>query len=314
MTIRTGLAVLGTALLLAACSNESSQQTEPGYSSSANDRVVVTGSRVGRSELSSVSPIETVSAEQSRDRGQFDEAGAPDDGNPNFMAYSYSTSLEAPSENIPALFEQHQQACVDAGPSVCQVISANLANQVASQVGGRLHFRAQPAWLEEFRSGLQADTEAAGGRILLENTSSEDLSSPILDTRARLTAQTSLRDRLQALLETEGASVEELVQIERELARVQGEIESATSQLRYLERRVNMSAMTLQYRSIAVPYTQSTTNPIISAINDFLGIASDGLGMVIRLIAGILPWLIIIIPGLWFLRSRWRRWMAQRRG
>lgn len=230
----------------------------------------------------------------------------------NFMAYRYQMALEAPADNVAGLFERHQAACEAAGAAVCQIMSASLATQNADRVGGRLQIRATPDWLTEFRAGIEDDAESAGGRLLSETTSAEDLSAPILDIRARLSAQTALRDRLQNLLENEGASVEELVNVERELARVQGDIESATSRLRYLERRVSMSQLAIQYTSTAVPIRRSTMNPVASAFNDFIGIAAEGLGAVIRTIAAILPWLILIIPALWFLRRTWRRRVARR--
>lgn len=300
-------------LALAACEGQS------GYGDGASppemeegEALMVTGSRMSRDDVASYSPVEAASGEFSQD--EQNERAASTDNPPNFMAYSYQMALEAPADNVAGLFEHHQAACEAAGPAVCQVMSASLATQNADRVGGRLQIRATPDWLTEFRSGIEDDAESAGGRLLSETTSAEDLSAPILDIRARLTAQTALRDRLQDLLENEGASVEDLVHVERELARVQGDIESATSRLRYLERRVSMSQLAIQYASTAVPIRRTTINPVIAAFNDFFDILARGLGMVIRTIAAILPWLIVIIPVVWFLRRTWRRRMARKAG
>jgi hypothetical protein len=237
---------------------------------------------------------------------------APADPAENFMAYSYQMALEAPAEHVGGLFEMHQAACDAAGSNVCQIISANVSNRRADSVNARLEIRATPDWLASFRQDIESDARDSGGRIVSETTSAQDLSANILDLRARLAAQTALRDRLQNLLENEGASVEELVNVERELARVQGVIESAASRLRYLERRVSMSQLAIQYTSTAVPIRRSTMNPVASAFNDFIGIAAEGLGAVIRTIAAILPWLILIIPLVWYLRRLWRRRSARK--
>ncbi|WP_421790784.1 DUF4349 domain-containing protein [Hyphobacterium sp.] len=298
-------AIAGAGLILTACGADRGSVdyvAEPAF----DDGIVVTGSRLVSSEFGSVEPVQLVGGVQD---GQ---AEAPEDENPGFLAYAYGMAVETPSDNLEALFQLHRQVCEDAGPNVCQIINAQVSTQSADRSSGQLSLRATPAWLTEFRARISEDAEAAGGRLLSETTSAEDLSAPILDTRARLTGQTALRDRLILLLETDEASVEELIRVERELARVQTEIESATSRLRYLERRVSMSLLTINYRSEAVPFTPSTTNPITAAINDFLSIASRGLATVIRLTAAILPWLILIIPAFWLIRSRWRRWMAQR--
>ncbi len=306
------LAVL-VPMALAACDNTDAPSDRERvanytYEAPGDDGILVTGSRVARSEFSSVSPIQVAAGETAGATSDaVDQSEAPEDENPNFLAYSYNMAVEAPAAQINGLFEQHREACLAAGANVCQVINANLSNQVADRVSGRLQIRAFPDWLETFRGTVAADAEAADGRLISETTSAEDLSSPILDTRARLSAQTALRDRLQVLLETEGASVEELIRVERELARVQGDIESATSRLRYLERRVSMSVLAVNYSSEPVPFRSATVNPVVAAFNDFFDIIADGLADVIRVIAAILPWLLLIIPAIYLLRWMWRR-------
>jgi hypothetical protein len=301
MTI-SKLWLLALALALVACEQDTASAP------STNEHTtfgIFDGTQRNLSDFADISEAQYDRAPVQTENGQASSSES-------FMAYSYQMALEAPAEQVGGLFEIHQAACEAAGPETCQIMSASLANQRADRVTGRLEVRALPDWLAEFRSGIENDTEEAGGRILSENTSAEDLSSPILDVRARLSAQISLRDRLQNLLENEGASVEELVNVERELARVQGDIESATSRLRYLERRVSMSQLGLQYTSIAVPIRRSTMNPVSAAFNDFVGITAAGLGAVIRTIAGILPWLILIIPAIWLLRVLWRRRQAKK--
>jgi len=109
---------------------------------------------------------------------------------------------------------------------------------------------------------------------------------------ARLKAQTTLRTRLENLLETREAKLPDLLALERELARVQSEIESATANLKALRARVSMSIVNLSYTSERV----------------VVGLVSNGLAGVIRFIAILLPWMIfLILPGLFALRWFWRR-------
>jgi len=117
-----------------------------------------------------------------------------------------------------------------------------------------------------------------------------------------------LRTRLENLLETRNAKLPDLLALERELARVQSEIESATANLKALRARVSMSVVNLSYTSERVAVSRSSVSPIGSALKDFVGIVSEGLAGVIRFLAALLPWMIfVIIPGLFLLRWFWRR-------
>lgn len=147
---------------------------------------------------------------------------------------------------------------------------------------------------------------AAGGRLKSEQQRVEDLTRQVLDLRARLDAQRTLRDRLKALLERQDGAVADLLKVEQELARVQGTIESQTSQLRYLEGRVSMNLMTVDYQSVPRAFTPAKRQPLLDAARDFFGILATSVADVIRFIAAALPWVVIGLPVLWFAARRWR--------
>jgi hypothetical protein len=175
-----------------------------------------------------------------------------------------------------------------------------------------VQLRASPAWVENFRNGLQAGLEAAGGRIQNQSQAADDLTSAIYDMEARLEAKRVLRTRLIALLERENASVEELVQVERELANVQGEIEGAEAQIRVMRGRVSMSALGLNYTSRVEPVSPGAFDPLTNALTNVFRELAIGLGNVITFIAGFAPWLLVIVPLFWLL-SRWLRGLLRAR-
>ena len=142
--------------------------------------------------------------------------------------------------------------CAEAGAAQCQIVSSNIYDDGRGSVSANVQLRASPAWVATFQSGLDASLEAAGGRIQNQSQAADDLTSAIYDMEARLEAKRVLRTRLIALLERENASVEELVQVERELANVQGEIEGAEAQIRVMRGRVSMSALGLKDRKSVV--------------------------------------------------------------
>jgi hypothetical protein len=223
-----------------------------------------------------------------------------------FLAYTYSRGLEIPSERLSGVMDMHVQACQAAGPRVCQLIGSNRTGDPDSYMEGYVSLRAEPMWLRTFIAGLAAQADEAGGRIIAENVSSEDLTRQIVDTEARLRAQTTLRDRLQQLLRSRPGRLSDLLEVERELARVQGEIDAVQSSLAVMRTRVAMSELTIQYRSAPRPVGSDTFEPLRHALANFLGIIVGGFAAIITIIAALIPFAIVLVPLGW-LMLRWRK-------
>ncbi len=230
------------------------------------------------------------------------------------LAYSYGYGIQAPTRALRGLMGKHEAACAAAGPQACQVVSSTVSEiDGGGRLQGRLELRAAPAWVKRFRSGLSAETKDAGGRVTEADVSSEDLSREIVDTEARLRAMTTLRDRLQTLLADRPGKLSDLVEIERELARVQGEIDSTQSQLAVMRGRVAMSELTISYNSSGVLAPKGVWSPLTTAFTDFLGIVAFTLAAMVRLIAWTLPWVALIALALWLFRKKLPRrlWPAR---
>lgn len=244
-----------------------------------------------------------------------DSSGEGDDADlaaPRQLAYEYNASLRLPARNVAAVIASHEARCTAAGPRVCQVISSSVTEQNEYYVYGALEIRAARDFMDEFREGLAGDAEEAEGSLVSMQARAEDLTRQITDTEARLNAQKTLRDRLLLLLERDTDKVGDLLQIERELARVQSEIESAESWLRTLRARVSMDRLTLNYQSIPKAVTSQTAQPLKEAFTSFFADIAWSLAAVISFIAHLIPWLIVIAPGLWLLRAVWRNWRKKK--
>ena len=225
----------------------------------------------------------------------------------SFLAYRYNYGFSLPAKSVAATAKSHADICLNAGPSKCQVLNSSTNAYNEDSVSANLSLRAAPDWLDNFKAEMQSSVEAAKGKMTNNSVSAEDLTRQILDTDARLKAQTTLRDRLQSLLATRNAELKDLLALERELARVQGQIESATTTLNVLRKRVSMSVVDINYQSQSVAVSQSALAPIGRALKGFVGNFAYGLSNVIEFLAGILPWLLfVVMPGLWLLRRWWR--------
>ncbi|WP_417493304.1 DUF4349 domain-containing protein [Maricaulis sp.] len=292
MRIRIWLTASLAALALSAC--EDGSRNSNGYVAT-NDAAA--GMRedyaLGRAMAPSPSPPPSPSL----------DAQAPESIE-RLIAYRYDYRFETPAAATVGLVESHQSACTAAGADQCQIVASNIYDDGRGAVSANVQLRASPAWVESFQGGLEADLETAGGRIQNQSQSAEDLTSAIYDIEARLEAKRVLRTRLISLLERENASVEELVQVERELANVQGEIEGSEAQIRVMRGRVSMSALALNYASRVEPVSPGAFDPLTSALTNVFRELAAGLANVITFAAGFAPWLLIIIPLFWGL-SRW---------
>lgn len=223
-----------------------------------------------------------------------------------YLAYSYQTGLEIPSARLASVMDAHVRTCQTAGPRLCQLVGANRAGDPESSMNGTINIRGEPIWLRTFMGGIAAQVNAAGGRVLSQATTTEDLTRQIVDTQAHLRAQSALRDRLQQLLQNRPGRLSDLLEVERELARVQGDIDAAQSNLAVMRTRVDMSELTLTYQSAPRSVGSDTFEPLRQSFANFLGIIVIGFAAIITLIAGLLPFAIVIVPIVWGLLI-WRR-------
>lgn len=222
------------------------------------------------------------------------------------IAYVYRYGLELPADRAPGLMSRHEQTCVSAGPAVCQVIGSQSSRYGRDELTARLEIRATPAFLTAFRARLAGDAESAGGRVAMAATDSEDLTRALVDTEARMRALSTLRDRLQQLLATRSAPLEQLLATERELARVQGELDAARSTLAVMRTRVATSRLIIDYSAQGRLAPDSALRPVTEALDSALTVFMSVVGALILFVAGVLPLLIVLIPLGW-LALRWRR-------
>lgn len=226
----------------------------------------------------------------------------------SYLAYAYGISVELPGDRLIGVMEGHAAACRSAGLRVCQLVASRREGDPQETLRGSLSLRAEPQWLQGFMKRVQTDTLGAAGRVTAQSTTTEDLTSEIVDTEAILRARRTLRDRLQHLLATRPGSLTDLLGAERELARVQGEIDSTESSLAGMRTRVAMSALTIEYQSSARVTASGTFAPLRDALGAFVAAVVESTASLVVTLGALLPWAIAGVFGVWLLvRARRRR-------
>jgi len=225
------------------------------------------------------------------------------------LAYDYSYDLETPSDRVRPLLTRHEQACVAAGPATCQVLAADVQTD-RDQTSGTLKLRAAEAWLASFRNGLETDATTAGGKVLRSGVQSEDLTRSIVDTGAAVRAKTMLRDRLEQLLAQRPGKLSELLELEQNIATVQGDIDASQSELAVMQARVAMSSLTVSYESNSGAISGRTIRPLANAFGGFAANSLMVLAGMVTLLSFLLPiGLAIVLVWLgwrWIAKSRRR--------
>lgn len=93
-------------------------------------------------------------------------------------------------------------------------------------------------------AGFLADAVALG-KVLTESETSDDVTQQHVDMAARLGNLTAEQTRLRDMFAS-AKNVTDMLAVERELSRVQGEIESLKAQIAFLERQAAMATVTLE--------------------------------------------------------------------
>lgn len=156
---------------------------------------------------------------------------------------------------------------------------------------------------------LEALTKSLGklGTVVSQTESSSDVTEQAVDMEARLRNLRAEEDRLRSFLERTN-KVSELLAVERELARVRGDIESMDAQLTYLNRQVAKATLSVTLSEPgSVTGTESPWYRLREAFAQGVQGAIQIVEMLVTLVVSIVP-LVVVFGGLaWALIAGLRR-------
>jgi hypothetical protein len=136
------------------------------------------------------------------------------------------------------------------------------------------------------------------GRVEQRSETVQDVGEEFVDLNARMATSRRLEERLTQLLANRTGKLEEVLAVERELARVRSEIERTEGRLRYLGARVAMSTISVTVSERAPVASQPGRNRIVEAFvgawRNFVGFVAwfiESLGVFVPV--GVLLWLVV---------------------
>ena len=126
-------------------------------------------------------------------------------------------------------------------------------------------------------------------KIISENVYTNDVTEEFIDTEARLNIMKSTEDRFNLLL-SKSETVEEIIQVEKELMRIRGDIESLEGRLNYLSKTTDTSEINLNLNE-KIPVTGESWK-----INESFTSALQNLSSFAKNLADFIINVIVFIP------------------
>lgn len=246
---------------------------------------------------------------------QQDQQGGGGGGQPApagaMMAYTYGWNFMVPTGKMEDLLNAHKKACEDSGPAKCYVTNSYINGIGEEQSSGQLSMRAAEDWVRSFEKNVKDGLKPFDASVNSNNRSADDLTTQIVDIDARLKSQVATRDSLQEMLRNKPGKLSDLLEIQRELANVQGNIDAQQSVLAALKLRVSMSVVNFSYQPRYEVASESIWRPLGEALGNFAPNFARTLADIVEFIGGVLPVVIFFIVGIWLLWLLFR-WMGRR--
>lgn len=136
------------------------------------------------------------------------------------------------------------------------------------------------------------------GKVNSSNVSAQDISDQYYDLQARLETKKKQESRLLSLLDKKDVKLQELLQLEQELARVRGEIESMEGRKQFWDKQVAYSTVTINITQDvqAVKEPDDIWKPMRQALRDLKPSFVSSIGALIAFLAGIITLVVVLIP------------------
>lgn len=237
--------------------------------------------------------------------GEIDAAAQTAQATPDSKAVTAGTSQEI----SPSMIIRTGQASIEVeglDPAVIKI------RQLAAQLGGYVANSSFSGGRDQVKTGMlelkipaaKYDQAVSGlngiGKLEAINTAAEDVGEEYVDVAARAANSHRLEERLISLLATRTGKLQDVLNVERELARVREEIERNEGRMRYLKTRSSISTLSV---TVHEPYPilgrTPGENPMVVAVR-------QAWRNFVSLVAGFIASLGVLIPVAVMAMIAWR--------
>jgi hypothetical protein len=211
-----------------------------------------------------------------------------------YLAVRQRLVVVAPGAGLAKSLEAVIAFC---GTIQCEVISSNITSQTGELApSGSVSLRVRPGDVDKLIAfaGKQ-------GKVAQHTTETEDKTTNVVDTDARIKNLTEFRDNLRKMLARPAVSVKDLVEIQEKLEEVQADLDGETARRKDLANETEKVAIEIEFRAERTTASVSAFKPIGDAVRESASVLSESLASLITAVVAVIPWLIVIVLGGWFL-------------
>ena len=217
-----------------------------------------------------------------------------------YIALRHHLQIETAPQKMQASFDAAVKHCEALS---CQLLSANFNRETPySPPSASLSVRVPPRSVSIFLSGL-----AKNGEVMQHGRDSEDKTNQVVDADARIKNLTDLRDRLRLMLNDKTAKFKDIIDVQRELANTQSELDSIASVRKILALETDLVAVNIDFTAAQGITEQGFFAPVARAFKDAGRVMMESFGQVITFVVGVIPWLLIGLPLIWLVRKYWNK-------
>ena len=216
------------------------------------------------------------------------------------------SSIRQPLQTLRLIYNTNVQLVVadrdDFARELKLVVSANDGFVTSSEFQSRTANARSGVWVlrvptDRYPAMLERLTKLGHAESVEEKT--QNVTEEYVDLQSRIANANRLEERIIKLVEDRTGKLSDVLEIERELARVRESIEVMEGRLRYLTDKTSLATITLRVREQqdykpAVPLTVSNKVAIIWH-RSWLKLANFGTNLLL-ICVGLAPWFIVILP------------------
>ena len=205
---------------------------------------------------------------------------------------------------VEAAWKAAETACLSAG---CELLASSVArDDDRAPAAAFLDARLPPAALAPFLERL-----GGLGTIGRHATSALDRTAEVVDVEARLKNMAEFRDNLRRLMATPGARLHDLIEVERELTRVQSELDSLATRRKLLADDTEKVRVSVSFAARPAVLEAGMWLPVKNALLRSGHVLASSLATLIEFAIALLPWLLLLGGAFLGLRALRRRRRAK---
>jgi hypothetical protein len=147
------------------------------------------------------------------------------------------------------------------------------------------------------------------GDVRSESVSAQDVTKAYTDLETRLRVKRETAERLREILRTRTAGLSDVLQAERELARVTEETEQMEGERRFYDQQVALSTLAVTLQEPSALVEEGMFAPLSEALHDSVRVLAASLAAIVYATVFLAPWVLL----LWIAWKLFRRARARRK-